>query len=114
MCLEEIRHNPGFGMLPHVMQTRPATIEWATQANLPRQGVEHSVDLAAIQPITSIGDEDIRGNRSSGPPSIPSRKIVGQHATSRVMNGNQASVAERRMPNRQHDRLENDIRKNEV
>jgi len=69
------------------------------------------VDLAAIQLIAPVGDEHVRRDRPSGPPSIPSREVVGQHATGGQMDGDQTGFAELTTPNRQHTRSEIDILK---
>jgi len=44
-------------MLPHIVQTRAMTIGRAPQADLPRQGIERSMNLAAIQSIAPTGEE---------------------------------------------------------
>jgi len=52
------------------------------------------VDLAVIQPIPSVGHEDVGGDRPSCPPTCASREVICEHVAGRRMQGQQASLAE--------------------
>src|SRR5580700_921804 len=96
------------------MDTRAMAVRWTAQTDLAGYGVERSVDLAVVQPIAPVGNKQIRENRPAGPVSVPSREVVGQHATGRRMDWDQTRFAELATPDRQHTRLEIHILKLEI
>src|SRR5262245_13252741 len=48
---------PGRESMAHVMQTGAPTVGWTAQTDLPRQGIERSMNVSAIQPTARTGDE---------------------------------------------------------
>ena len=57
------------------------TVGWAAQTDLPRQGVERSMNVSAIQAVSPTGDEQIGGHRPFSPMSIAARDVVAEHFT---------------------------------
>src|SRR5439155_24423959 len=108
------RHNRGVGMLAHVVQTRTTTVGCAPQTDLPRQRIERSMNVSAIQPIAPAGDKQIGGHCPSRPMALASGNVVRKHHAGRSMQRHQASFAELGAADRQHRRLQIDILQLEV
>jgi hypothetical protein len=68
--------------MSHVVKARATTVRWTAQTDLPRQGVERSMNVSAIQSVPPAGDKQIGGNRPSGPMSIATSDVVAEHFTS--------------------------------
>jgi hypothetical protein len=49
-----IRHFPGLGILTKIVQPWATTGIHSPQSNLPRQGIEHTMDLAFVQPVSVL------------------------------------------------------------
>ena len=64
--------------MPEIMQTRPMTRGGAAQTNLPRQCIEGTAYLPAIQPIASLGYEQV-GCRASIEESFTTQYVVSEH-----------------------------------
>jgi hypothetical protein len=114
MYLKEIRHNPGLGMLTKVVDTWAMAVRWTAQTDLAGQSIERSVDLAVIQLITPVGNEQIGEDRPADPVPVSSREVVGQHATGRRMEWDQARFAELATSDRQYTGFEIHILKLEI
>src|SRR5207302_1685770 len=80
--------------MPHVVQARATTVGSSSQTNLSRHRVESSMNVCAIQTIAPAGNEQIGGQRSSGPMAPASGDVVGKYLAGRGMQGHQASLAE--------------------
>jgi Cu/Ag efflux pump CusA len=64
-----------------LVQSRATTVAWAAQTDLPRQVVERSMNVPAIQAVPPTGDEQIGGNRPFSPMSIAASDVVAEHFT---------------------------------
>lgn len=109
MYLKEIRHNPGLGMLSHVVQTRAMTIGGAAQPDLARQRIKRSMNVCAVQTVAGAGDEQMRGHRPMSPVAIASVDVFGEDVAGRAMQRDKPSLAELCAADGQHPCLEIDI-----
>src|ERR1700692_2146074 len=62
--------------VPHVVQTRRVTVGCPPQADLPRQRIESSMNLSAVQPVSPARNEQGRSYRSPLPMTLASWDIV--------------------------------------
>src|ERR1700675_3131244 len=67
--------------MTQVVQARAMAVGGTPQTDLPRQRIERSMNLSAIQSMASVGNEQIGGHHSSRPMALTSGDIVCQHRT---------------------------------
>ena len=105
----------GCESVAHVVQTRPATGRiCSSQTNLPRQSIESSMNVSAIQTIAPAGNEQIGGHCTSGPMAPAPGDVVCKHLTGRCVQRHESSLAELGAADRQHCCLKIDILKFEI
>jgi hypothetical protein len=56
--------------MSEIVQTRAMTVRWAAQADLPRQYIESSMNVAAVQLIAPAGDKQVGRNWSLPPMTV--------------------------------------------
>src|SRR5215469_7630300 len=78
--------------MAHVVQARATTVGGAPQTDLPRQGIEGSMNVSSIQTVAPAGDEQIGGNGSSSPMALTSGEVVRQRRTGRSVQRHQAGL----------------------
>src|SRR5271156_1646847 len=104
----------GCESVSHVMQTWPVMVGYATQTDLPGQGIESSMNLSAIQTIAPVGNEQIGGDFSSRPMTFASCDVVGKYFASRCVQRHESRLAKLGVPDRQHRRLKIQVLKLET
>ena len=100
--------------MSNVVQTRARAIAWSSQTNLPRQRIERSMNLSAIQTVTHAGNEQIRGHYLSCPMTLSLGDVLFKHGAGRGMQRHEASLAELGAADCQNRRFQIDILKFEV
>src|SRR5579863_1540408 len=69
--------------MAQVVQARPMAVGGTPQTDLPRQRIEGSMNLSAVQTIAPAGEEQVGGRRPSCPMAPASGEIVCQHRARR-------------------------------
>ncbi len=100
--------------MPHVMQTRPMTVGRTAQADLPRQGIERSVNFAGIQTIAPARDEQIGRHWSVSPMAASTDEVPVEHLAGGRMQRDETFLAELGPADRQDCGPEVDISKLEI
>jgi hypothetical protein len=72
----ENRHNPGAGMLPEIVQTRPTAGGRRAKSNLPGKSVESAVNLSFVQPIPILIHKKVC-ICSGGEQTVPAFRVGG-------------------------------------
>ena len=95
--------------MSEVVQTRAMTVRWAAQADLPRQHIESSMNVSAVQLIAPAGDKQVGRHWPLPPMTVASVDIICEDFTGRGMQGHQAIFTEFGTADGQHRCLEIDV-----
>ena len=100
--------------MPHVMQARAVAVGCAAQADLARQSIECSMNVAQIEAIAQLGSEQIRRRCLSCAILSAAFDITLKHCARRCVHRHETGLSELRAADRQHSGIEIDVRKLEV
>src|SRR6266852_3343277 len=98
----------------HVMQTGTVIIGYPAQTDLSGQRIESSMNVSTIQTITSAGNKQRGGDRSSRKMTFAPRDVVGKYFAGGCVQRHESRLAKLAAADRQHRRLKIQVLKLET